>query len=444
MRGYKNNKHKLDIILKNMSRKLLLFVFLLIPLSFFVYIFMFYNDHINQIVNHEEKFIPKNVEQNRKSFRGSEMKGKLKITPIVSKARKSELISSSKEYVDNILLPNMFTLKQSFKAYLPCMNEADPYKCGREREKFPKIVDMIYQDKELMRSHNFTLDILINQENECKKKTGIFIGILTRPKEFLLRNLYRVVYENYTDINYLFFTALSAENETNDMVRQESALFHDMIVFNYISSYWRSSSQMIVIYKYISKYCDNYKYFMYHQGDIYFNYKLFKSIYLNISSTRINTPSTNENISNTTNTTNIVKGLKIYPVIGNKYIGEPVRDPSSPWYVPTDLYPNDTYEPYVSGSCFFLSKDTVNSCAMIADDTKPFIWMDDVYTGLLFKRLGIEIEDIGPLSNVLYPVYFTLPRDIRDIMEKYIFLHTLTPGEVFHILYLTGLAESGK
>lgn len=402
-----------------MSRKLLLFIFLLVPVSIFIYILMLYRNHFSQITNHDEEFIPKNKEDNYKSFRGSKVHDKLKITQIVSLVRKNEYKSSSKEYIDNILLPNMYTLKQSFIAFLPCMGAEDPYKCGREAESFPKVVDMLNQDKPLMRTHNFTLDILINQENECRKKVTILMGILTRPKEFILRNLYRKIYENYTDTSYLFFTALSLDPEVNEMVKQEADLFKDLIVFNYISSYWRSSSQMIIIYKYLSKYCDNYIYFMYHQGDIYFNYKLFKKMYLNP-----------DNIT--------------YPVIGVNYArSEVVRDPNRPWFVPMDLFPNQFYDPYVSGSCFFLSKDTVNNCSKIADTTTPFIWMDDVYTGMLFKRLGIQIEDIMDHANVLYPVYFVLP-GIKVIMENYIFLHTLTPGEVLHILYLSELVESGK
>ena len=107
---------------------------------------------------------------------------------------------------------------------------------------------------------------------------------------------------------------------------------------------------------------------------------------------------------------NMVEGLrhqelyahKTPPNISSLYIGAPCntdqvrRKVGDRWYVPFELYPNETFPPYAAGGGYVLTQNLVQCIAGAhlskPNTTNPGIWpIEDAYTGELVKQCGGNI-----------------------------------------------------
>jgi hypothetical protein len=63
------------------------------------------------------------------------------------------------------------------------------------------------------------------------------------------------------------------------------------------------------------------------------------------------------------------------------------RDPASKWFVSSSEYPYEHFEPYCSGSAYFITQDLIQPLLNATHHT-PFFWIDDYYmTGLLPRAI---------------------------------------------------------
>ena len=80
------------------------------------------------------------------------------------------------------------------------------------------------------------------------------------------------------------------------------------------------------------------------------------------------------------------------------------RDPTSKWFVTADEYPYEHYEPYCSGSAYFLTQDLIEPLVQ-ATRTIPFFWIDDYYiTGLLPRAIRSSVNVHYLYINSLFVV----------------------------------------
>ncbi|CAF1134845.1 unnamed protein product [Rotaria sp. Silwood1] len=84
------------------------------------------------------------------------------------------------------------------------------------------------------------------------------------------------------------------------------------------------------------------------------------------------------------------------------------RDPSSKWFVSSDEYPYEHFEPYCSGSAYFITQDLIRPLFK-ATQYIPFFWIDDYYiTGLLPKAIRSSIYVKYLYINSLFVVNIDL------------------------------------
>ena len=77
------------------------------------------------------------------------------------------------------------------------------------------------------------------------------------------------------------------------------------------------------------------------------------------------------------------------------YDMEPVRDPSSKWYVPAAEYPAEFYRPFLSGWMYVASQDVVNRL-LSASERRQNFWIDDVHvTGTLASDAGVKLSSLN-------------------------------------------------
>ena len=65
---------------------------------------------------------------------------------------------------------------------------------------------------------------------------------------------------------------------------------------------------------------------------------------------------------------------------------KPVRKPSSKWYIPWYLYPDDKYPRYCYGPMYILSVSSIKKLTWLFEsEFKNFLWIEDVYlTGIYY------------------------------------------------------------
>jgi hypothetical protein len=145
-------------------------------------------------------------------------------------------------------------------------------------------------------------------------------------------------YYNTSDMRVLFVMALSKDEEVNERVRNESLEYGDMIVEDYMDSYFNITIKVLGALKWASEYCPSVRYVLRINDDIV-----------------VNTPKLIPYLRST-------HVESIY--FTNTYWGvifassPPIRSPNSKWHMPSNEFPYDpSYLPYMEGSAFILSSD---------------------------------------------------------------------------------------
>jgi hypothetical protein len=80
-------------------------------------------------------------------------------------------------------------------------------------------------------------------------------------------------------------------------------------------------------------------------------------------------------------------------IAGRVGAGErPIRDKSSKWHVPKELYKRDDYPPFAHGPDYVVSISAI-PVLLQAVSTVPFLYLEDVYLGLLAESAHIPVCD---------------------------------------------------
>lgn len=91
----------------------------------------------------------------------------------------------------------------------------------------------------------------------------------------------------------------------------------------------------------------------------------------------------------------------------------PVRDTTSRWYINEDLYPDDNYPDFCSGTAYLMTSDGAAKIYSASNKTK-FLWIDDVFvTGILRERYDVLMPNTGGHSL-----------DILSLQDKHNIQHT--------------------
>ncbi|NXA78477.1 B3GT5 galactosyltransferase, partial [Thryothorus ludovicianus] len=79
----------------------------------------------------------------------------------------------------------------------------------------------------------------------------------------------------------------------------------------------------------------------------------------------------------------------------------PLRDRAYKWFVPRQVYPNDTYPPYCGGPGYVLSAPLARR-VFAAAQTLPAINMEDAFVGICLHALGAAVTEPPPGTFLMY------------------------------------------
>ncbi|XP_016118684.1 beta-1,3-galactosyltransferase 1-like, partial [Sinocyclocheilus grahami] len=130
-------------------------------------------------------------------------------------------------------------------------------------------------------------DFIINEPKKCETNVPFLVILITTThKEFDARQAIRETWgdeSTFSDLRIitLFLLGRSTDAVLNQMVEQESEIFHDIVVEDFIDSYHNLTLKTLMGMRWVATFCNQAKYVMKTDSDIFVNmdnlvYKLLK------------------------------------------------------------------------------------------------------------------------------------------------------------------------
>ncbi|XP_072000736.1 beta-1,3-galactosyltransferase 2-like [Engystomops pustulosus] len=216
---------------------------------------------------------------------------------------------------------------------------------------------------------------LINQPDKCKnRKPFLVLMVLVESHDLESRQTIRETWGNDSlydvDVVTVFLVGLPqfAPVLIQVLLEEESLVYGDIIQQDFMDTYYNLTLKTLMGIEWVTKFCSNTSYIMKIDNDMFLNvdYVVHKILDPEV------------------------------PLRENFFTGDirfntpPFRDRTVKWYVPKEIYPNDTYPPYCTGPGYVFSIDVAKKIYDVAQ-TIRVIPMEDVFMGICLYELHIKI-----------------------------------------------------
>ena len=261
----------------------------------------------------------------------------------------------------------------------------------------------IYKEEDMVMRYPHQYNVIINNPHACDSNPELIIGTPVGPRQFLERMGTRLSWGNVTNVNgihikHLFFAGQDENDPEGDrMLREESDYYHDIVQFDMKNHFMNLTLLAILTYNWTDHYCPNIRYYARADNDMWFNPYKFVTEFL------------------VKNRTNSLMGVLIKT-------GKPIRVSVSRYYLSKNVFPQNYFDPYVSGCFLSMSRDVLPMIVKGCEEIGPIIYFDDVFLGQIAAKRNISI--------VPYPggrVFFE-PRSFSGKFYKNIWaIHRFSP-----------------
>ena len=175
-------------------------------------------------------------------------------------------------------------------------------------------------------------------------------------------------------LRVLFMLGSSTNRELMKQIQFEYDTYRDIVQQTFIDAYRNLTYKGIMALTWISRHCQQAKYILKTDDDMLINmFAIVNHLYI------LTNVYPNE-AWHSTIACLIWKRMRV------------TRDPTSKWFVSVDEYPYEHFEPYCSGSAYFLTRNLIEPLVQATRYT-PFFWIDDYYiTGLLPRAIRPSID----------------------------------------------------
>ncbi|XP_059904064.1 beta-1,3-galactosyltransferase 1-like [Gadus macrocephalus] len=307
------------------------------------------------------------------------------------------LIKTSLIYLltgNNIKLPKMLSKDRMYSGYLdgsnqihkPPLYSVDPRKYLTQHHKaFPRNYHFILDDTDVCRSNTPFLVLVVSvapgnrKARDAIRKTW---GTETLVQGELIQTVFLLGLPSGENIT-----------EQQEHVSMENLQYHDLIQSDFTDSYNNLTIKTMVTMDWLATRCSKVSYAM----------KIDSDVFINV-----------ENLVSLLKSPGIPKELYL---TGSLMWDRPVvRDQSSPWYVPMEMYPDPHYPTYTLGMGYLFSIDLTSRFVEVSKSIEPFN-IEDAYIGMCMKKLGLRPTE-PPDPNQF--------RDFLDIYDRCTFSKIIT------------------
>lgn len=290
--------------------------------------------------------------------------------------------------------------------YKNCNATQSPLNCGHKYEGY-KIQKKGLYPQSVIVDLSVYKNIHTLQHVSCDSNE-LIVGIICAPQQFMERLSLRMGYKFYTNMLLRFFSGLSDNESVNKLLKSENYIYHDIVLFDLVSHYFNSSLMLILEMNWIYKNCKDYKYFIYHTPDVFFNFHLFNKTYLN--------------------------SFHSYPLIAQILKKNRVlRSNRSRFFIPYSIYNKTHYPPQPNGPLIAFAYYTIVKLIKNIHKVKMSFWMDDVYLAFLLQSTKIRGCNINNAIS-LYPVQIKKLPNITYIVSKILYIHSLPPASILFLI----------
>ncbi|XP_015917087.2 beta-1,3-galactosyltransferase 1 [Parasteatoda tepidariorum] len=213
---------------------------------------------------------------------------------------------------------------------------------------------------------------LILPKSQCTGDVFIVVVICSAVPNFESRSAIRRSWgqNGVSQRNTYFLLGRSPNDDINAAVATESRKYSDIIQEDFLDTYNNLTLKSVMLLKWVKEHCGNARYVMKTDDDMF-----------------VHVP-------------NLVKALEIKMepnLLLGCYLNDsiPNRDRSSKYYVPESFFPDQYYPPYLSGTGYVFSGDTVSGLYRASLEVE-FFHLEDVFiTGVCASRIGLQPRHDG-------------------------------------------------
>ncbi|KAM4749176.1 beta-1,3-galactosyltransferase 1-like [Rhinophrynus dorsalis] len=216
---------------------------------------------------------------------------------------------------------------------------------------------------------------LLNAKEKCQKRIPfLVIMVLGESNDIGTRIAIRETWgneSNYDNVEVvtIFLVGLSPirTDKVQDMIIEENDIYGDIVQQDFIDIYPNVTLKTLMGMEWVIKFCPNVSYVMKIDNDVFLNVD-----YLVHHLLRPGTP--------------VRKNYFTGDVVYNT---GPIRDNRFKWYVPEEVYPNNTYPPYCGGPGYVFSADMARKIYDVAQVTRV-INIEDAFMGICLYELKMS------------------------------------------------------
>ncbi|XP_036059928.1 lactosylceramide 1,3-N-acetyl-beta-D-glucosaminyltransferase [Onychomys torridus] len=224
---------------------------------------------------------------------------------------------------------------------------------------------------------------LINHKEKCQAQDVLLLlFIKTAPANYDRRSTIRKTWgsENYVqsqlnaNIKILFALGTPAPPKGEELQKRliwEAQVYKDIIQQDFVDSFYNLTLKLLLQFSWTNTFCPHAKFLMTADDDIF-----------------IHMP----------NLIAYLQGLEQMGVrdfwIGHVHRGSPpIRDKSSKYYVPYEMYQWAAYPDYTAGAAYVISRDVAAKVYEASQMLNSSLYIDDVFMGLCANKMGIVPQD---------------------------------------------------
>ncbi|KPP80275.1 beta-1,3-galactosyltransferase 2-like [Scleropages formosus] len=220
-----------------------------------------------------------------------------------------------------------------------------------------------------------TYKYVLNQPHKCKERRPFLVLMVpVSPGERASRDAIRKTWGQEdlipgVHLLRVFFVGLPTGEQGPTIqkdLERESLEHEDIVQMSFEDSYHNLTIKTMMMMNWLATSCQGASYAMKIDADIFLNVDYLVNKLLVPNSTR----------------RNYITGSVIKD-------GHPRRDKNSKWYMPEDIFPEDSYPPYVSGAGYLFSADLGKKISMASRFVRP-VPLEDIYVGLCLRVLGVQ------------------------------------------------------
>lgn len=232
--------------------------------------------------------------------------------------------------------------------------------------------------------NNLDYEFIHNARNSCAPvhrqidgdllKAEPYLVILVKSKlsNFEEREVIRRTWAHRDELRLIRTVFLIGSLQGSDdlllKIEVENDRYQDIVQQKFVDNYYNNTLKTMMGIKWINRYCENSKYYMFIDDDFYLNpNQLIKYLKNDV----------------TTHMYDTFYGGYVFPS------SNPMRHMVSKWYTTLEEYPYSKFPPFIAAGCYILSRPSARLFYMASKLIKLFRF-DDIYMAILAHNIGIR------------------------------------------------------